>query len=103
MLRGKFLLLFTEVVEISESVEDCGNGPSLSDARVVARLTMRVGELWETLPSVGHDMALMWKQPFHRLLGSFFLGVVVIKDQLSFEEESDWPNPFWTLMVVPTI
>ena len=66
-------------------------------------LAVGVGELWKTLPSIGHDMALVGQEPLHGLLGSLFLGFVVVENELRFEEESDWPNPFGALMVIPTV
>lgn len=64
---------------------------------------MRVGQFWEALPTVFYNVLFVGKQPFHGGVLGFRFGLEIAKEQLSFEEEADWPDPLWALVVVPAM
>ena len=64
---------------------------------------MGVGQLWEALPAVFPDVFLVRKQPFHGGVLGFHLRFEIAEEELSFEEEADWPDPLGALVVVPAM
>lgn len=64
---------------------------------------MGVGQLGESLPTIFRNVLLVRKKPFHSGVCGFRFGLEIAKEELSFEEEADWPDPLWALVVVPAM
>lgn len=90
-------------MKIPESVNDGRDGPGLSDTGAMTSLPMRVGQLRQALPFILDDMFLVRKQPLHSVLPSLLFGWIVHKDELCLQEEANWPDPLWALMIVESM
>ena len=90
-------------MQIPHGINQGRNAPSLSRARISTVGPMGVGQLWQALPTVFGNVLLVRNKPFHGGMRGFRFGFEIAKEKLSFEEEADWPDPLWALMVVPAM
>ena len=97
--------LFGFQMKVSQRVNNCGYWPCLSLARIRTVRSVWISQLWQSLELIfeGQDMLLVGKQPFHNVMSRLIFRLILSENEKGFEEESSWPNPFRSLMVIDSM